>query len=70
MDQHDIYTATATYDSATAGAGIRQLSAATAATANNAHRAIADDWLHHALAGIRVMHLDDDERRRVAKQLF
>ncbi|WP_177318353.1 MULTISPECIES: hypothetical protein [Burkholderia] len=28
------------------------------------------DWLRLAIDGIRVMHFDDDERRRVAKQLF
>ncbi|ELW9530782.1 hypothetical protein [Burkholderia cenocepacia] len=55
---------------ATASAGIRQLPASTAAVTKDKHRAIADDWLRHAITGIRVMHLDDDERRRVAKQLF
>ncbi|MBN3815105.1 hypothetical protein G3N57_00105 [Paraburkholderia sp. Se-20369] len=57
-------------DDATAGARIRQLPASTAAGANDEHRAIADNWLRRALDGIRTMHLDDDERRRVAGRLF
>ncbi|RQY68674.1 hypothetical protein [Burkholderia stagnalis] len=70
MDQHEIYATNGTDDGATAGAGIRQLPASTAAVKNDAHRVIADDWLRRAIDGIRAMHLDDDERRRVAKQLF
>ncbi|KGB98599.1 hypothetical protein [Burkholderia cepacia] len=70
MNQHEISTANGTDDSATAGAGMRQLPASTAAAANDGHRAIADDWLRRAITGIRVMHLDDDERRRVARGLF
>ncbi|WP_175735260.1 hypothetical protein [Burkholderia ambifaria] len=44
--------------------------ASTAAVKNDAHRVIANDWLRRAIAGIRVMRLDDDERRRVARRLF
>jgi hypothetical protein len=50
--------------------GIRQLPASTEAAANDEHRVIADDWLRRAIDGIRVMHFNDDERRRVAKQIF
>ncbi|MCA8067329.1 hypothetical protein [Burkholderia sp. AU38729] len=57
-------------DGATAGAGMRQLPASVAAVTNDEHRVIADDWLRRAITGIRVMLLDDDERRRVAKHLF
>ncbi|KWN16829.1 hypothetical protein WM21_10190 [Burkholderia ubonensis] len=70
MDQHDISTANGADDSATAGAGIRQLPASTAAVTNDEHRVIADDWLRRAIGGIHVMHLDDDERQRVARELF
>ncbi|KWO46234.1 hypothetical protein WT97_10825 [Burkholderia sp. MSMB1459WGS] len=65
-----MYAANGTDDSATASDGSRQLSASTAARANADHRVIANRWLRHAIDGIPVMHLDDDERRRVAKQLF
>ncbi|WP_322081160.1 hypothetical protein [Burkholderia sp. BCC1972] len=44
--------------------------ASTAAATNDEHRVIADDWLHRSVDGIRVMHLDADERWRVSKQLF
>ncbi|RQY09066.1 hypothetical protein DF117_35615 [Burkholderia stagnalis] len=70
MDQHEFSTANTVDDDATAGAGIRQLPASTAAGANDEHRVVADDWLRHAIDGIRTMHLDDDERQRVAKQIF
>lgn len=70
MDQHEFSTANTVDDDATAGAGIRQLPASTAAGANDEHRVVADDWLRHAIDGIRTMHLDDDERQRVAKQMF
>ncbi|OXI15700.1 hypothetical protein [Burkholderia sp. AU15512] len=70
MDQHQIYAANGTGDGATAGAGMRQLPASVAAVTNDEHRVIADDWLRRAITGIRVMLLDDDERRRVAKHLF
>ncbi|WP_267478999.1 MULTISPECIES: hypothetical protein [unclassified Burkholderia] len=30
------------------------------------HRAIANGWLRRAVDEIRVMHLYDDERRRIA----
>ncbi|MCW3640073.1 hypothetical protein [Burkholderia cenocepacia] len=70
MDQHDIYAANGTDDGGTASAGIRQLPASPAAVKNDAHRAIAGDWLRRAIGGIRVMHLDDDERQRVASELF
>ncbi|WP_155769843.1 hypothetical protein [Burkholderia vietnamiensis] len=70
LDQHEIYAANGTNDSATDSAGIRQLPASTAAVTNDEHRVIADDWLRRAIGGIRVMHLDDDERRRVARELF
>jgi len=70
LDQHEIYAANGIDDDATAEPGIQQLPASTAAVKNNAHRVIANDWLRRAIAGIRVMHLDDDERRRVARRLF
>ncbi|WP_175038123.1 hypothetical protein [Burkholderia contaminans] len=70
MDQHEIYAANGTDDGATADAGIRQLPASTMAAASDTHRVITDDWLRHAIDGIRAMHLDDDERRRVARELF
>ncbi|HDR9047686.1 MULTISPECIES: hypothetical protein [Burkholderia] len=70
MDQHEIYAANRAGDDATDGAGIRQLPASTTAVTNDEHRVIADDWLRRAIGGIRVMHLDDDERRRVARELF
>ncbi|WP_198351880.1 hypothetical protein [Burkholderia ubonensis] len=44
--------------------------ASTAAVTNDEHRVIADDWLRRAIGGIHVMHLDDDERQRVARELF
>ncbi|WP_070106375.1 hypothetical protein [Burkholderia plantarii] len=67
MDQHEISTATGADDNAMAKAGGRQLPAA---ATNDEHRVIADDWQRRAIGGIRVMHLDDDERRRVAEELF
>ncbi|KWD78419.1 hypothetical protein [Burkholderia ubonensis] len=70
MNQHEISTANGADDSATASAGIRQLLASLTAAANDEHRAIATDWLRRAIGGIRVMHLDDDERRLVAERLF
>ncbi|RQX94952.1 hypothetical protein [Burkholderia stagnalis] len=70
MDQHEFYTANTVDDGATASAGSRQLPALTAASPNDEHRVIADDWLRRAVDGIRVMHLDDDERRRVAREAF
>ncbi|KVU86848.1 hypothetical protein WK76_20620 [Burkholderia ubonensis] len=63
-------TANGTGDSATARAGIRQLSAAALAGTNDVHRAIADTWLRRAIAGIQQMHLSDDARRVVAERLF
>lgn len=70
MDQHEIYAANKADDDATDEPGIRQWPASTAAAANDEHRVIANDWLHRAIAGIRAMHLDDDERRLVARELF
>ncbi|AIO43516.1 MULTISPECIES: hypothetical protein [Burkholderia] len=70
MDQHEIYAANTVDDGATAGTRIRQLPSSTTATTNEEHRVIADDWLRRAIDGIRVMHLNDDERRRVAERLF
>ena len=70
MDQHEIYAANRAGDDATAEPGIQQLPASTAAVKNDAHRVIANDWLRRAIDGIRAMHLDDDERRHVAEQLF
>ncbi|MFB1635398.1 hypothetical protein [Pseudomonas sp. AP-1] len=45
------------------------MSAALADT-NDEHRAIADTWLHRAIAGIQQMHLNDDARQVVAERLF
>jgi hypothetical protein len=70
LDQHEFSAANGTDDVATTSAGIRQWSASTAAASNDEHRVVADDWLRHAIDGIRTMHLDDDDRRRVAKQIF
>jgi hypothetical protein len=70
LDQHEIYAANTVDDGATAGTRIRQLPSSTTATTNEEHRVIADDWLRRAIDGIRVMHLNDDERRRVAERLF
>ncbi|RQY09180.1 hypothetical protein DF117_35480 [Burkholderia stagnalis] len=70
MDQHDFYTANTVDDGATAEQRIRQLPTSRVVDTNDAHRVIVDHWLRRAIDGIRVMHLDDDERRRVAKQLF
>ncbi|NTX26882.1 hypothetical protein HT746_07000 [Burkholderia pyrrocinia] len=44
--------------------------ASTAAGANGAHRVIVDHWLRRAIDGMRSMHLNDGERRRIAKQIF
>ncbi|AVD82350.1 hypothetical protein C4Q28_09350 [Pseudomonas sp. SWI6] len=70
MGQHDISTANDADDSATASAGIRQLSAAALAGTNDEHRAIADTWLRRAIAGIQQIHLNDDACRVVAERLF
>ncbi|WP_042628979.1 hypothetical protein [Burkholderia plantarii] len=70
MDQHDISAANDVDGSATASAGIRQSSAAALAGTNGVHRAIADTWLHRAIAGIHQMHISDDARRMVAERLF
>ncbi|WP_160257560.1 MULTISPECIES: hypothetical protein [Burkholderia] len=53
MDQHDISTTNDADHSATASAGIRQLSGAALADTNDEHRAIADTWLRLAIAGIQ-----------------
>ena len=34
------------------------------------HRVIANEWLQHAIDGIREMHSNEDARREVAKRLF
>ncbi|WP_034199685.1 MULTISPECIES: hypothetical protein [Burkholderia] len=70
MDQHDISTANYVDGSATASAGIRQLSSAALANTNDEHRAISDTWLRRAIAGIQQMHLNDGARRVVAERLF
>ncbi|WP_304991262.1 hypothetical protein [Burkholderia plantarii] len=41
-----------------------------AAATTDEHRVIVDRWLRRAINGIRVMHLDDDERRLVVRELF
>ncbi|RQQ01102.1 hypothetical protein DF164_28640 [Burkholderia stagnalis] len=70
MDQHEFSTANTVDDGATAGAGIRQLPTSRVVDTNDAHRVIVDHWLRRAIDGIRVMYLDDDERRHVAEQIF
>lgn len=46
------------------------LAARATAQQNNAHRAIADEWLRRAIKGIREMHQSEDARREVAQRLF
>ncbi|NIF41576.1 hypothetical protein F3J14_11910 [Burkholderia sp. Tr-862] len=70
FDQHEIDAAHESDDGTAAGAGIRQWPASMATVTIDKHPAIANDWLRRAVDGIRVMHLYDDERRRIAKQIF
>ncbi len=44
--------------------------AAPADRQRDAHRAIADAWLRHAIDGIRQMHGNEDARREVATRIF
>ncbi|WP_168162927.1 hypothetical protein [Pandoraea sp. SD6-2] len=37
---------------------------------SNELRETTDDWIRHAMDGIRLMHLDEGARREVAKRLF
>jgi hypothetical protein len=52
------------------GDQLRNPAAGPADHQHNAHRAIADEWLRHALDGIRQMHVDEDVRREVAGRIF
>ncbi|WLE58854.1 hypothetical protein GIY62_17365 [Burkholderia plantarii] len=70
LNQHEISTTNTASDGATTEAGSWQLPASTAAATNNEHRVIVDNWLRCAIDGICTMHLDNNERRRVAKRLF
>lgn len=48
----------------------RNSTAAPADRPHDEHRAIADAWLRHAIAGIQHMHLHEDVRREVARGIF
>jgi hypothetical protein len=37
---------------------------------HGAHRVIANEWLRHAINGIKEMHGNEEARREVAKRLF
>lgn len=34
------------------------------------HRVISDEWLQHAINGIKEMHSNEEARREVANRLF